>query len=122
WNRVAAVGAIVPDASGSVPGSITSLRLSWSPSAQMHVDAWLRHTAARPGVSNAPKLQRQAFNGLDVRLAWTLKKDIELSLTGQNLNRGTCAAYAGLSAVASIADLIPTCQPRSLTAQLRVEF
>lgn len=122
WQNVADVGTVVPDASGTAPDSISSLRLSWSPTPQMNVDAWLRHTGARPSVDYNPKLQRKAFNGLDIRLGWTVRKNMELSLTGQNLNQGACDAYTGLPFVSSLVDVIPTCQPRSLTAQLRMEF
>ncbi|OIP18310.1 MAG: hypothetical protein CO105_13845 [Comamonadaceae bacterium CG_4_9_14_3_um_filter_60_33] len=122
WQSVTEVGTVIPDASGTVPESISSLRLSWSPKPGLSVDAWLRHTGARTGVAYNPKIKRNAFSGLDLRVGWTVRKNIELSLTGQNLNQGACDAYTGLPLVSSLLDLIPTCQPRSLTAQLRAEF
>jgi iron complex outermembrane receptor protein len=122
WNHVASVGTLTVDPSGTVPDSITSLRLSWAPGSSVNVDAWLRHTAARPAVPTRTQLQRQSFNGVDLRLAWRPKKTLELSLTGQNLNKGTCDAYAGLAMVASETDAIPTCMPRTLLGQLRVDF
>lgn len=122
WNHVAQVGTAPVDASGTVPDSITSLRLSWVPSPNTHVDAWLRHTAARSSIPTRSQLQRQAFSGLDLRMAWRPKKSLELSLTGQNLNAGACDAFVGLNMVASNADIIPSCQPRSLTGQLRMDF
>jgi iron complex outermembrane receptor protein len=122
WNHVADVSTVTVDASGTVPDSITSLRLSWTPTSSINIDAWLRHTAARPAVPTRLQLQRQSFSGFDLRLAWRPQKALELSLTGQNLNKGTCDAFAGLSIVASNADVIPTCQPRSLVGQLRLDF
>ncbi|MBK7002606.1 MAG: TonB-dependent receptor [Rhodoferax sp.] len=122
WNHVENVGAVTVQASGTVPDSITSLRLSWTPRSDINVDAWLRHTTARPGVPNQTQLQRQAFSEVDLRLAWRPKKGLELTLTGQNLNNGACDAYSGLVTVASNANVIPTCQPRSLIGQLRLDF
>ena len=122
WNHVTDVGTDTVDPSGTVPDSITSLRLSWTPSSSINIDAWLRHTAARPALPTHIQLERQAFSGFDLRLAWRPKKALELSLTGQNLNKGTCDAFAGLTLVASNTDAIPTCQPRSLVGQLRIDF
>ncbi len=122
WNHVVDVGAVTVDASGTVPNSITSVRLSWTPSNSINVDAWLRHTAARPGVPTHIQLERQSFSGVDLRLAWRPQKALELSLTGQNLNAGARDAFAGLSMVASNADIIPTCMPKSLVARLRIDF
>ena len=122
WNHVTDVGTDTVDPSGTVPDSITSLRLSWTPSSSINIDAWLRHTAARPALPTHIQLERQAFSGFDLRLAWRPRKALELSLTGQNLNKGTCDAFAGLTLVASNTDAIPTCQPRSLVGQLRIDF
>lgn len=122
WNHVTDVSTVTVDPSGTVPNSITSLRLSWTPYSSINVDAWLRHTAARPAVPTHIQLERQAFSGFDLRMAWRPTKALELSLTGQNLNKGTCDAFAGLTLVASNSDVIPTCQPRSLVGQLRIDF
>lgn len=122
WSHAVDVGAVTVDASGTVPSSITSVRLSWMPSNSFNVDAWLRHTAARPAVPTHIQLERQSFSGVDLRLAWRPQKALELSITGQNLNGGACNAFAGLSIVASNADIIPTCVPRSLVARLRADF
>lgn len=122
WNQVTDAGTVVIDPAGTVPSSITSLRVSWAPSARVNVDAWLRHTGARPSHPTRAQLQRQAFSELDLRVAWRPSKTVELSLTGQNLNQGSCDAYQGLVIAASNTDLIPTCQPRGLLGQLRVDF
>jgi iron complex outermembrane receptor protein len=123
WNHVSEVSTVpTVDASGTVPNSITSLRLSWTPRSNITVDAWLRHTTARPAVPTHLQLERRSFSGLDLRLAWRPQKALELSLTGQNLNSGACDALKGLNIVASNADVIPTCQPRSLAGQLRIDF
>jgi hypothetical protein len=92
------------------------------PGSSVNVDAWLRHTDGRPAVPSHLQLQREAFSGIDLRIAWRPTKALELSLTGQNLNNGSCDAYAGLALVASNSDVIPTCQPRSLLGQLRFDF
>lgn len=122
WNHVAAVGTAPVDPSGTVPDSITSLRLSWAPSKAINVDAWLRHTTARPAIPTRPQLERRSFSGFDLRLAWRPIKTLELSLSGQNLNGGACDAYDGLALVASNTDAIPTCKPRSVVGQLRFDF
>lgn len=122
WNHVVQGGMVVVDASGTVPDSITSLRLSWVPGNNINVDAWLRHTAARPSIPTRPQLKRQAFGELDLRIAWKPKKSMELSLTGQNLNAGACDAFAGTDIVATNTDVIPGCQPRSLTGKLNIDF
>ncbi len=122
WNSVTQDSTVTPEPTGTVPNSITSLRLSWMPASHISVDAWLRHTGARPGVPTRTQLQRNAFNGFDLRLGWTPSKGMAWSLVGQNLNQGSCDAYTGLALVASTADAIPTCQPRSLVAQLRLDF
>jgi iron complex outermembrane receptor protein len=120
WNNVVNLSAIDP--AGTVPDSITSLRLSWSPDPSLTLHAWLRHTAARAGVPSHQQLQRQAFSSLDVYAAWRVRPGLELSLSGQNLNSGHCDVFAGLALVASNADAVPTCQARSVSAQLRMDF
>ncbi len=122
WNNVVQLGTVMVDASGTVPDSITSLRLSWVPVNNINVDAWLRHTAARLSLPSRPQLQRQAFGELDLRVAWRPKPSMELSLTGQNLNAGACDAFTGPGIVATNADVIPSCQPRSLTGKLSIDF
>ena len=121
WNHVSDVNTDIVIPAELVPRSITSLRLSWAPGSRINVDAWWRHTAARPS-PDRPQLQRQAFSGFDLRMAWRPTKALEWSLIGQNLNKGSCDAYSGLAFVASNWDVIPTCQPRSLVGQLRIDF
>lgn len=122
WSHVVQVGTVMADASGTVPDSITSLRLSWTSNRNINVDAWLRHTSARPAVPTHLQLQRQAFNELDLRIAWKLKKSLALSLVGKNLTAGACDAFTGTNIVATNADVIPSCQPRSLTGKLHMDF
>jgi iron complex outermembrane receptor protein len=123
WNHVAHVGTVEVEPSGTTPRSITSLRLSWTPGNSVNVDAWLRRTSARPGIPEQPYLQRQARNELDLRLAWRPKRALELSVSGQNLTNGNCDALADLPMVPSTnTGVIPTCQPRSLVAQARIDF
>ncbi|MBU3898694.1 MAG: TonB-dependent receptor [Gammaproteobacteria bacterium] len=122
WNSVTQDSTVTPDPTGTLPKSITSLRLSWTPASRINIDAWLRHTGARPGVPSHTQLQRNAFSGFDLRLGWTPRKNMAWSLVGQNLNQGSCDALSGSALVASNTGAIPSCQPRSLLAQLRLEF
>jgi iron complex outermembrane receptor protein len=122
WNQLRNPTPANIDPASTVPSGITSLRLSWMPAANLNVDAWLRHTGARLAHPDRIQLARQAFDGVDLRLAWKPSKAMELSLTGQNLNNGACDALAGLPLAATSSDLIPTCQPRSLVGQVRIDF
>jgi iron complex outermembrane receptor protein len=122
WNDVSHVGAVRIEPSATVPASITSLRLSWMPADRVNIDAWLRRSSGRNGIPDQPYLQRNAYSEFDLRVGWRPRKGLELSLTGQNLNRGSCDALAALDYVAVNTGVIPTCQPRSLTAQVRLDF
>ena len=122
WNSVSDISASVPYPSGTVPNSITSLRLSWLPGSRLTVDAWLRNTAARPGVPNRLQNARQAFTGLDVRVGLKFRKNMEFSLVGSNLNQGNCNALSVQATVTSTTDAIPSCQAASAVAQLRLDF
>jgi iron complex outermembrane receptor protein len=123
WNHVTHVGTVEVEPYGTTPRSITSLRLSWTPVSSVNIDAWLRRTSARPGIPEQPYLQRQARNELDLRLAWRPKRALELSLSGQNLTNGNCDALADLPLVPSTnTGVIPTCQPRALVGQVRIDF
>lgn len=106
----------------TIPRHIGSVRASWTPNAQIDVDLWLRHMGSRPGVASAPYLARRAFDGVDMRIAWRPQKNLELALIGQNLNDGACDAYTGIVAAEAMPKMLPTCMPRSLTAQLRLDF
>lgn len=122
WQHISSATASVLEA-GGVPGRIASLRASWTPAAQLDVDLWLRHISTRPGGSPPrPFNTRRAFNGVDLRVAWRPQKNIELALVGQNLNDGTCDVYAGIAGAEAAPKTLPTCAPRSLTAQLRLDF
>jgi iron complex outermembrane receptor protein len=122
WNQLKRALPTTIDPAGTVPASITSLRLSWTPTASINVDAWLRHTGSRPGTPARAQLERKSFDGFDLRVAWRPTRTLELSLAGQNLNNGACDALAGLPAAATNSDVIPTCQPRSLVGQVRIDF
>lgn len=122
WNQFRDSRPAGIDPASTVPSGITSLRLSWTPAANLSVDAWLRHTGARHAHPDRIQLERKSFDGLDLRLAWKPSKALELTLTGQNLNNGACDALAGLPLAATSSDLLATCQPRSLTGQVRIDF
>lgn len=121
WQAVAQADLSVFEAT-TIPRHITSWRTSWSPTGQIDVDLWLRHTGARAGNTTAPYLARHAFDSVDLRLAWRPQKNVELALLGQNLNDGACDAYSGIVAAEALPKMLPTCLPRSLTGQIRLDF
>lgn len=121
WQDVTKASAAVIDAD-LVPRHIGSLRTSWTPTAQIDVDLWLRHTSARLSSASRPFLARRAFDSVDLRVAWRPRKNVELALLGQNLNDGVCDAYAGIAGVEANPKMLPTCAPRSLTGQIRLDF
>jgi iron complex outermembrane receptor protein len=121
WQDVSHADTAVNEAT-TIPRNITSWRASWAPTAQIDVDVWLRHMGARSGNATTPYLARRAFDSVDVRLAWRPQKNLELALLGQNLNDGACDAYSGIVAAEALPKMLPTCMPRSLTAQMRLDF
>lgn len=121
WNDPTRIGVNLVDAAGQIPRQISSLRASWAPAATLDVDAWLRHTGARPAPYSR-ELVRNAFNSIDLRVAWRPKKGMELSVNGQNLRNSECDAYTGLTTARENENIIPTCLPRSLLGQARFEF
>ncbi|CAK0772404.1 iron complex outermembrane recepter protein [Gammaproteobacteria bacterium] len=121
WNQVTHA-TNTGEPSGSIPESISSLRVSWLLKKNINMDMWLRHIGGRPGTDSMPQMMRNGFSSLDLRWAWQPTKTVELSIVGQNLNNGACDAYAGLVDVRSNINIIPTCQPRSLIGQLRFNF
>jgi iron complex outermembrane receptor protein len=66
----------------TTPAHMLSLRSSHDLSATLRWDAWLRHVGkVQPGDAYTIP----AYTTLDLRLAWQPRKDLELSLVGQNL-------------------------------------
>ncbi len=69
---------------GATPSHQISLRSSLDITPQLQWDAWLRHVGklagSSPGFDSVP-----AYTSLDMRLAWTPKPGLEISLVGQNL-------------------------------------
>ena len=53
----------------------------------LEMDLWLRH------VDRLPNLDVAGYDTLDARLAWKPRKDLELSVTGQNLLEKTHAEF-----------------------------
>ncbi|MCX7179070.1 MAG: TonB-dependent receptor [Proteobacteria bacterium] len=121
WNDPRRIGMNLVDLAGQIPRHISSLRASWAPAASINLDAWFRRTDARPALLQQ-ELLRNAFSAFDLRAAWRPRKDVELSLAGQNLGDGECKAYDGLSVVRENENIIPTCQPRRIIGQVRFEF
>ncbi|MBK6975217.1 MAG: TonB-dependent receptor [Sterolibacteriaceae bacterium] len=64
---------------GKAPRHTASLRSSYNLGRDWQLDGWLRHTdrLAEPAVPG--------YTELDLRLAWRVTRDLELSLVGQNL-------------------------------------
>ena len=122
WNEVTQVGAAPIAVSHLTPRYITSLRASWTPYADMSLDLWYRYLSERPSIAASPQYARQAFSALDLRLAWKPRKDLELSLVGQNLNEGACDAYSGIAYPTDFSGTVPTCMPRTVYGQARWEF
>lgn len=119
WNDVAQAGATPTAASALIPGSITSLRTSWTPHPDVSIDLWYRYLSRRPSLAVNPGYTRQALTSLDLRLAWKPGKDLELSLIGQNLNDGACDAYSGIAYPTDYFGNIPTCMARTVYGQVR---
>ncbi len=64
------------------PQQIVSLRTSWTPHPKLQLDGWVRHVSSR---GNAENQRTPAYNTLDLRAAWQMRKGAELSVVGQNL-------------------------------------
>jgi len=122
WNDVAQVGGAQVDASGLIPHRITSLLTAWTPRPDINVNVWYRYIGERPSNVDDPQHARQALTEIDLRLAWKLRKDLELSLVGQNLNDGACDAYSGLISAFDYSRTVPTCMPRAAYGQVRWDF
>lgn len=75
---------IVEDLEGSLPRHILSLRASHDLSERLKLDFWLRRVSARD-TTHVPERRIPAYTTLDMRLAWSPRKDLELSHVGQNL-------------------------------------
>lgn len=71
-----------------------SLRSSWNLAADWQLDAWLR------SVSSVEPSGIGGYTDADVRLAWQVRRDLELSVVGQNLLHARRAQY--------VADTLPS--------------
>ena len=81
---------------GKSPRHSASLRSSYNVARDWQLDGWLRHTdrLAEPTVPS--------YTELDLRLAWRVMRDLELSLVGQNLLHSQHLEWVG--------DYVPTRQ------------
>jgi len=68
-------------AATAMPRYQFSLRSGFDLPQQVKFDFWVRHVAA------LPLIDVPAYTGIDARLAWRARRDLELSLVGQNLNQ-----------------------------------
>ncbi len=70
-----------PDLAGLSPRNQASLRCLMDLNAKTQLDLWLRHV----GPLEAQTQRIAAYTTLDLRLGWTPRKGLDLSLIGQNL-------------------------------------
>jgi iron complex outermembrane receptor protein len=82
-----APGRLSSGYAGTTPARMVSVRVARDVTATLRWDAWLRH------VGRVDAYAIPAYTSLDLRLAWQPDKDLELSLTGQNLLDGARAEY-----------------------------
>lgn len=107
---------IVEDLEGSLPKQIVSLRSSHDLGPNVKLDFWLRHVGERDTVHVAAR-HIPAYTSLDARLAWTPRKDLELSLAGQNLLEATHQEFA-----TDIFTTVPVVIERRAYVQARWQF
>lgn len=69
---------------GSTPTHMVSLRSSYDITPKLQWDVWLRHTGKVRGTGRGDDLV-SAYTTLDMRLAWKPRRDLQISLVGQNL-------------------------------------
>ncbi|MCC6531220.1 MAG: TonB-dependent receptor [Burkholderiales bacterium] len=72
-------GATDTRTNGSSPRSTYSLRSAMNLAPNLELDLWLRH------VGSLSALNVDSYTSLDARVGWKLARNLELSLTGQNL-------------------------------------
>jgi iron complex outermembrane receptor protein len=84
---------LVEDLEGSLPRHILSLRSSHDLGDKLKLDFWLRRVGERD-TTHVTSRRVPAYTSLDMRLAWSPKKDFELSLVGQNLLESAHQEYA----------------------------
>lgn len=83
---------------GEQPQHGLSLRLGLDPSPTTQVDLWLRHQSAFE-LAFARDARIPAHTGLDLRLAWRPRSDLELAVVGKNLLDDHHAEYRSTYAV-----------------------
>jgi iron complex outermembrane receptor protein len=71
----------------TTPRQMLSLRVAHDLSSELHCDAWLRY------VVKVDAYTIPAYTTLDLRLAWQPRKNLEVSLVGQNLLDSAHAEY-----------------------------
>lgn len=100
-----------PERSGTSPRSHFSIRSGHALGATTRADLWLRH------VGQLPAIGIPAYTELDARLSWTVSRELELSLVGQNLLHAYHAEYKS-----DLISTAPTLVPRSYFARLVWKF
>ena len=82
--RDALPGADGSEFLGASPKQLVSLRSSLDITSKLQWDVWLRHVGALAG-GETPTDGVPAYNTMDMRLAWKPRRDLQISLVGQNL-------------------------------------
>jgi iron complex outermembrane receptor protein len=75
---------------GGLPRHQISLRLGFDPTAHTQADLWLRYV---DDITTNSGARIPAYTALDLRLAWRINRELELSLVGQNLLDQTHPEY-----------------------------
>jgi len=107
---------LVEDLEGSLPRHIFSLRSSHDLGDKLKLDFWLRRVGERD-TTHVTSRRVPAYTSLDMRLAWSPKKDFELSLVGQNLLESAHQEYAS-----DIFLTVPVAIERRGYVQARLQF
>ena len=102
------------------PEHTFSLRSSINPIENVTLDFWLRHssaaTAFNPLIFGRDSTKINGYTTFDMRLAWQPIKNIELSLTGQNLLENQHVEYLDESYA------LPAPIPRSIYGKISWQF
>jgi iron complex outermembrane receptor protein len=100
----------------STPTQQASLRSMMDLSRGIAFDLWVYHVSELKRTSFSVGLPVSEYTSLNARLAWQARKDLELSLVGQNLLDDSHLEFVGENI------LIQTEVERSVYAKVRLDF
>ncbi len=100
------------------PGHMTSLRASINPIDQINLNLWLRHASSASTINplGSKQLSVKSYVTFDARLAWQPTKNLELSITGQNLLQDQRLEYYDESFA------LPSAVPRAVYGKISLQF